>query len=326
MVKLVVDKHILQADKDTPLLDTLLQNGFIVPYSCRAGVCQSCLVELRKGTPTPESQQGLSTELKSRHLLLSCRCYPQGEMEIELYDPRHEQQQAQVVAITPLSSQVFKLELRCDLRFKPGQHITVWRDPQTARSYSIASLPSDDTLSLHVRLHPNGRFSQWAFESLRPESNLAFTGPTGDCYYRGDDPAQPLLLAATGTGIAPLYAIARDALNQNHSGEITMLYCGATAESLYWKTALQTLAQEHQNFTLKCLVQSEASACDTYHADAYDYVKNQVGELSRHRVFLCGAPSFVQKMRKQCFLKGGKPRAIHFDAFEPAQQPLKPVN
>ncbi|WP_020208165.1 2Fe-2S iron-sulfur cluster-binding protein [Gilvimarinus chinensis] len=319
MVKLVVDKQIIEANSGSSLLDTLLDNGFQVPYSCRAGVCQSCLVQLTEGSPPGETQAGLSDSQKSKQLMMSCQCRLHSDMAIQLYDPRAEQQLAQVSSLELLSPEVFELSLRCELPFRAGQHITLWRDHQTARCYSIASLPADGHISVHVKRHPNGRFSQWALENLTPGSTIGLTGPSGDCYYHNDAPEQPLLFAATGTGIAPLYGIVRDALSQQHQGEITILYCGRRADSLYLKTTLQTLALRHSNITLKCLAQNNESTADVNQADAYDHIKNLSENLGHHRIYLCGAPSFVQKMRKQCFLKGAKPRAVHFDAFEAAQ-------
>ncbi|UTF59877.1 2Fe-2S iron-sulfur cluster binding domain-containing protein [Gilvimarinus sp. DA14] len=319
MVKLVVEKQILEPEPGASLLDTLLQNGYQVPYSCRAGVCQSCLVQAQQGPIPAQAQLGLSDTQKAKQLLMSCRCDLQSDMQIQLYDPRNEQVQAEVTALTPLSERVLELQLQCDLKFRAGQHITLWRDQQIARCYSIASLPADGRIALHIGLQPNGRFSQWARQHLQKGSILPLTGPAGDCYYRDDDPDRALLFAGTGTGIAPLYAIARDALSQGHRGDITILYCGVSTTALYWRQALQDLAQANPQISLQCLVQREARIPETQLADAYDYVKQTFKDLHRHRIYLCGAPSFVQKMRKQCFLKGAKPREVYFDAFEAAQ-------
>ena len=83
-----------------------------------------------------------------------------------------------------------------------------------ARSYSIASLLTDDSLELHVRVLPEGRMSQWLASTARVGHADGDPGPSGDCFYTAGREDQPLLLAGTGTGLAPLFGIARDALRQ----------------------------------------------------------------------------------------------------------------
>ena len=54
--------------------------------------------------------------------------------------------------------------------------------------------------------------SGWLGTEARPGEAVRLQGPVGECFYVPGQPEQPLLLAGTGTGLAPLYGIVRDAL------------------------------------------------------------------------------------------------------------------
>lgn len=59
-------------NKKEVLLDQLEQQGFRIPYSCRAGLCGSCRLTLEKGKVAPLVQDALGAD----GTLLSCSCIP----------------------------------------------------------------------------------------------------------------------------------------------------------------------------------------------------------------------------------------------------------
>lgn len=60
------------------LLDQLEQQGFRIPYSCRAGMCGSCRLTLEKGKVAPLVQDALGDD----GTLLSCSCIPLGDVAL----------------------------------------------------------------------------------------------------------------------------------------------------------------------------------------------------------------------------------------------------
>ena len=65
-------------------LDALLGAGVSVPHSCRAGACQSCLVNASAGTIPPSAQQGLKPALIAQGYLLACLCCQMGNHDSSL--------------------------------------------------------------------------------------------------------------------------------------------------------------------------------------------------------------------------------------------------
>lgn len=64
------------------LLDACLRSGVTIPFSCRGGVCQTCLLRCVEGEPSPASQRGLPRDLRNKRYLLACQCRPEGPLEL----------------------------------------------------------------------------------------------------------------------------------------------------------------------------------------------------------------------------------------------------
>lgn len=137
--------------------------------------------------------------------------------------------------------------------YEPGQFLTLLRGDGLARSYSIASQPDDEHLELHVRLVPGGAMSGWLASPEALGAALQVRGPSGSCFYVKGRPEQPLLLAGTGTGLAPLWAIARAALAAGHTGPIRLFHGARSAAGLYFIDELSDLAERCPSSTCPAL-------------------------------------------------------------------------
>lgn len=64
------------------LLDACLRSGVTIPFSCRGGVCQTCLLRCVEGEIPAQAQRGLQRDLRDKHYLLACQCHPVGALEL----------------------------------------------------------------------------------------------------------------------------------------------------------------------------------------------------------------------------------------------------
>src|SRR5690606_1664430 len=127
-----------------------------------------------------------------------------------------------------------------DFTFVPGQFVTFTLGDRISRSYSIASQRTDDGLfDIHVRRIDRGRMSTWFHDEAQPGNRRWIEGPKGHCTYYPGSPDEPLTLIGTGTGIAPLHAIMKDALSKGHTGSITLYQEAVSAENLYFEDELE---------------------------------------------------------------------------------------
>lgn len=304
-------------DSET-VLDCLNRHGVHIPSSCRSGVCQTCLVRAVKGIPLAESQNGIKDTLKLQNYFLACSCRPSADMEIALPDTASTRAPAVVEAVEPLGADIVCLTLRCEnpVAYRAGQFINLFRDEHLGRSYSLASVPAlDPHLHLHVRKIAGGRVSGWVHDQLTPGDRVNISDPAGNCFYVAGRPEQPLLLIGTGSGLAPLYGIARDALAQGHTGRIRLYHGSRGPEGLYLVDALRELAARHDNFHYVPCVSSAPVPAGHARGRALDVALADTPKLNGWRVFLCGHPEMVKAARRQAFLAGVSMQEILADAF-----------
>lgn len=302
-------------------LEALDRAGAEVASSCRAGACQACMLRATAGDPGPAAQQGLAPALREQGYFLACVSRPTTDLVIAAGPAPAVP--AEIVEVLEIGAGVVRVRVRPDedMPYRAGQYVQVVRDDNLVRAYSLASVPGEDPLlELHVRVHRQGQMSGW-LASAAPGTRVSLRGPAGGCFYTDGRAEQPLLLAGTGTGLAPLWAILRDALRRGHTGPITLIHGALDASGFYLVAALKDMAQALTNFRyVRCAMSGEPE--DGLEIGELGAVMARVfPEVKGARVFLCGNPDLVVKMKRQCFMRGAAMRDISVDAFLTAAPP-----
>ena len=307
------------------LLDCLNAGGRVVPSGCRAGICQSCLVRAVNGSVPARAQSGLPDHFVARGLFLACQCWGEdldGPLEVAGADSALQRFAVRVRAVVALGpdTRALHLERPAGYDYRAGQFVQLWRDDQARRNYSLASVPGlDEDLVLHVRRVPGGVVSGWIFGALEAGDALTISEARGHCFYGPGRPGSGLLLIGTGTGIAPLAAIARDALAHGHTGPIHLFYGGRDEAALYLDETLRHLASRHPNLHYESRI--AAAMRDAPAADLTEAAVSVAGDLKGWRVYLCGNPGMVEKARIATFLAGAASAEIFADPFLPTGAP-----
>lgn len=304
------------------VLDCLLRNGFALSHSCKSGVCQSCIMRATAGTVPAKAQARLRDTLCAQGYILACSFVPEDDVEVALIATELLRTCARIEAIDPLNSSVVRVRVRAEnpIQYRPGQYVNIVRDDGLVRSYSIASVPEeDDGLELHVAAVANGKMSGWLHSGQALGAAIALLGPAGNCFYVPGAPEQPLFLAGTGTGLAPLYGIVRDALRREHAGPIYLFHGSVRPEGLYLVEELRALAARHANFQYHaCALEGETDGVVTAPIDRFSL--QTVPSLKAFKVYLCGHPDLVRAMQRKTFLAGASLSAIYADAFIPSPE------
>jgi CDP-4-dehydro-6-deoxyglucose reductase, E3 len=315
------------------VLEGIERNGASLPAFCRRGICQACLVKARSGEVPAAAQRGLKDGLRRQALFLACLCQPAGDLELE----RHGSSATlptRVERVERLSEQVLRVLLAAPAGFshRAGQFVQLVRSDGLMRPYSIASLPGGP-LELHVELLPGGAMSRWL--ATATGEPLSLRGPFGECFYLSDEPDRPLLLAGTGTGLAPLLGIARDAIAAGHRGTIELHHGSRRRDGLYLWAELEALARDAPQLRLSGSVLEpagvEAPDLPANVAPANVAPENASGRVavrriddalsspdipwSLARVYLCGNHDLVRRLQKKAYLAGASLARIHADAF-----------
>ncbi|MGH1440378.1 MAG: 2Fe-2S iron-sulfur cluster-binding protein [Cellvibrionaceae bacterium] len=302
-------------DEPESVLEGLEKAGFEIPFSCRAGICHSCMMQAEQQPPIT-SQQGLSENQKAQHFFLACSCIPKTDMSVSLIGDTSITQ-ATVIEKKKVNDSVLALFIQVDFRWYPGQYLTVWRDDIQGRSYSIASLcEQDKIIELHVKRHDQGLVSRWLHDELVVGQSISVSKPMGNCFYSDDHHSKPILMASTGTGLAPLLGVLREALAQQHTAPIYLYTAAGEPSDLYYRDELQQLSDQHENVHYIPSVRREAGDDATLiQEDVVDLVKQRHDDLKGWKVFLCGSENMIKQLQRHSFFQGATVSDILVDAF-----------
>jgi ferredoxin-NADP reductase len=187
---------------------------------------------------------------------------------------------------------------------------------ELARSYSIASSASIIShFDIHVRKIANGRMSRWFHEVAHTGVQLRVEGPKGDCMYYPGNTHEPMTLIGTGTGMAPLYAIAIDALEKGHQGAVKIYQGGISEDRLYLIDEFKKLQSDYPNVSYSRCVLNGAASSEVIVGDLKKQVLLNIGKKALDRIYLCGDASLVRDLKKEIFLSGISLSKIHADPF-----------
>lgn len=320
MKQLLFEGKNYQCDDEETVLDAFLRQGVNIPFSCRSGICQTCMLRAVKSAVPESAQKGLRHYLKEKGYFLPCKCKPGNDLEMET--PRKEDlfSTAVVYSKEMLSPDVCKIQLETSepLHYRSGQFINLRKPDGQIRSYSIASVPRlDYFLELHVKRVPGGVVSNWILDDLHQGSEVEFQGPNGNSYYVPGRQDKNMLLVSTGTGLAPHIGIVREALNNDHKGLIFLFHGGGTLKDLYLNNFLQEMAEVNMNFFYSACVSEKVDETQgLYHGNAFEVAFTVHENLHDWQVYVSGNPAMVESASRRALIYGARPAEIHADAFK----------
>ncbi|WP_239326019.1 2Fe-2S iron-sulfur cluster-binding protein [Snodgrassella gandavensis] len=291
------------AEKGESLLNAAIENGIMLPHACKSGCCGACKARLVNGQTTEVNAQAAlnSKDNNQQDILLCCQS---AESDITFYLPGYQgknNQPAQTLAAriddirycANVAIVSLKLAPKKHFNFTAGQYIDIVLPNNLRRSYSIARFNADTRqLVIHVRRHSGGVFSEQLFDGrLQPKDIIHIHGPLG-CFQLNWR-HQPLIMLASGTGIAPIEAMLT-ALTQQQYQQAVYVYWGVAAEENLYDSALLdelcgSLAQAQWTAVL--------SRASTTWQGAQGYIQDialaKHPDMSNYAVYACGNPQMI---------------------------------
>jgi CDP-4-dehydro-6-deoxyglucose reductase len=311
------------AGAEESVLSAALAAGITLPHGCKNGACGSCRGRLLSGRVEHASHAAgaLSPEDEASGHALFCSAYARSDLVIEsriatgLDGVAPRRMPARIEHIERAAPDVAILTLRLpaneSMQFRPGQYIDFILPGGLRRSYSIASpMRAGEPLEFHIRHLPGGVFTDALFglataPSVKERGILRIEGPLGTFYLREDETA-PIVLLASGTGFAPIKAIAeqifaaglhRDDPASGRRARPVVLYWGARGRvDLYLDAVPRRWEQEEPNFRYVPVL-SEPKPEDAWQGRTgfvHRAVMEDLPDLSAHHVYACGVPVMVQ--------------------------------
>ncbi len=301
------------------VLDVLLRQGAAVPYSCRKGSCLTCMLVATEGAVPEAAAEVLKPTEREQGLFLACQCPADRDLSVALPSQAAIYGRATVRGKVQLAPNVCRVRIRPanEIYYHSGQFINLQRADGLTRSYSLASVPSlDDDLEIHVRRLAGGEMSSWIFDSLKVGDEFDIQGPIGSSYYLPGRTERNMLLIGTGTGLAPLYGIARDALASGHRGAIALYHGSRDPKGVYLSDDLRRLTEEYTAFSYAPCISGDSAPDDCRRGRADELAFADHPDLSGWLVYLCGYPPMVHAAKKAAFMAGAALDDIHTDPFD----------
>ena len=320
--------HSFAIEPHETILEASIKHGYVLPYSCRDGVCGTCKGKVAAGKVDYGKYQPdtLTDTEKAAGMALFCCAKPLSDLAIEC----REVTAVNDIPIKTLPCRVQKMERPAPdvmvltlklpanerLQFLAGQYIDILLKEHKPRSFSLANAPHDDLfLQLHIRNIAGGEFTQYVFETMKERDILRFKGPLGTFFLR-DETDKPIIFVASGTGFAPIKAIIEHALFIGIKRTMHFYWGGRKPTDLYMMEKARLWESSGIKFTP---VLSEALVEDAWTGRTgfvHQAVLDDYSDLSAYEVYVCGAPVVVEAAQRDFTSRRGLPDDAFFsDAF-----------
>jgi ring-1,2-phenylacetyl-CoA epoxidase subunit PaaE len=216
-------------------------------------------------------------------------------------------------------------ELAEDYRFVHGQHLTVRTElagDDVRRNYSICSPASSGRLRIAVKRLPDGAFSAYALDRLRPGDTVDVMTPTGR-FFTELDPANAkhYCCIAAGSGITPLLSIAATALEAEPHSTVSLLYANRTSGTIMFLEELEDLKDRYPDrFQLVHVLSREPRDVELF-SGRLDGARLQrmldtiLDPETVDEWFLCGPFEMVEDLRRTLAGAGVDKRHVHAELF-----------
>lgn len=327
-----------QVDRDEPILLAAIRQGVGLPYGCKDGACGSCKCRLVEGRVIHGTHQAkaLSADEEDAGWMLSCRAAAQTDVVIEArtvaglgeFPVRKLPTRVSRIHRPAPDVAVLHMQLPANdtLQYKAGQYVEFILKDGDRRSYSMANAPhrqrelfdnGQPHIELHIRHMPGGKFTDHVFGAMKERDILRIEGPFGSFFLREDDRA-PIVMLASGTGLAPIKALIEQMLHQGMEQPVHLYWgCRRRADLYQHDWALQAAARMPNLRYVPVLSDPQPEDDWTGRTGfVHHAVMADLPDLSGHRVYACGAPVMVEAAQADFTRRCGLPPESYLaDAF-----------
>jgi ferredoxin-NADP reductase len=226
------------------------------------------------------------------------------------------------VAETPRAKSIV-LDLPAWPGHRAGQHVdirlTAEDGYQAQRSYSIASAPGDDLLTLTIERLDDGEVSPYLTDVLEPGDELELRGPIGGYFVWEPSLPGALQLIAGGSGIVPLRAMLRHWAAADRPVAARVLYSARSLEDAIYREELLGLAAYDEVDVQIALTRAWPADWSGHRGRIDRALVDGVAwpPPERPRTYVCGPTGFVEAAAELLEEAGHVPHSIKTERFGP---------
>ena len=316
--------EVFEAGDGEAVLDAATRQGIGLRHDCTFGTCGTCRVRLVEGSVRyDEAPPALSAAEAEQGFALMCQARATSPLVISttrtlpmVAEPaRHA---AVVKDVRLLTSEVLHLKLEIPglaaPTWRPGQYMNLHLADGTHRSFSMASCPGSDSVDFHVRRIAGGRFTDARLAAMRPGESLDIEFPLGPFgLHKGD--YRPLLMVATGTGIAPIKSMLESLLDDEDCPPVWLYWGMRTEADLYLDAVFRSWQGRLYEFQYVPVLSRADDAWRGRRGHVQQAVIADLPDLSEHGIYLCGSPAMIDEAKNEFVAHGAQLDHLHVDAF-----------
>ncbi|MGR6772839.1 FAD-binding oxidoreductase [Pectobacterium brasiliense] len=300
-----------ECGSEKTILDSAIEQGIVLEHSCKNGSCNTCEARVL-------NQQGevLTT-------ILTCKIKPDCDMILEatyypeLADIKSKTVPCKVDSIEYPNEDIVLIRLRlpptAKFTFLPGQYLDLKYQGIT-RSYSVASIPQNNNVELHLKRVKNGAMSSKIFGQISVNQLMQLEGPKGTFFYRDKEGEGPVVFLATGTGFAPIKSIVTDLLDKEIQRDI-YIYWGNRSSKLFYDPVTELWENLHANIKCNLILSQPEDGWNGRYGYVQQFVFADIGNLDTASVYACGSQSMIESAKALLIEQGLPADKFYSDAF-----------
>ena len=221
-----------------------------------------------------------------------------------------------VTSIEPLTENVYRVKLSPTSRydFLPGQYLRVVMGEQDHRPFSIANIPGDDYLELHIGAEPGNQYAGEVLESMRSDGKITIDGGHGNAHWQPSLDL-PTVLLAGGTGFSYTYSILQAMLEGPLTQPVFLYWGTRTKEDMYHAELLQNLADKHDLFTFRPVVEFPEDTWEGLTGRVHEAVLSDFVSLEPYQVYIAGRFEMAGVAREAFCQRGLQKSHLFGDAY-----------
>ena len=313
-----------EAAAGEPLLEAAERAGVSMRHDCRVGGCGACRVRVLDGSVDyAEEPMALTPEEAAAGHALACQARACGDLVLSVARPGPDVPQparlaARLASVRLRGASVFEVTLQVDgdgpLVYAPGQYLNVILPDGARRSFSMAAPPEGRRLELHVRRVAGGRFTDGLLPAMRPGDALEIELPHGAFFYHAED-WRPLLMVATGTGLAPIKSILESLMDDPDCPPVSLYWGARTVADLYLHDEIAAWGERLDEFQYVPVRSRAGPDWAGRRGWVQQAVAEDLPDLSEHAIYLCGSPDMIRDATRQFATQGASLAHLYADAF-----------
>ncbi|MBU9646614.1 1,2-phenylacetyl-CoA epoxidase subunit PaaE [Burkholderia gladioli] len=219
--------------------------------------------------------------------------------------------------------------LREQYRFTQGQFVTLKAHidgEETRRSYSICvgttDYERDGELRIGIKRVRGGRFSNFAFDTLKAGHSIEVMTPDGRFFtHLNAEAGKHYLAFSGGSGITPVLAIIRTTLELEPRSRFTLIYGNRSVDSIMFAEGLEDLKNRFmQRFALYHVLSDEQQDVELFNGvldqtKCAAFLDTLVPPDSIDEAFICGPAPMMDAAEAALAAAGVAPERVHVERF-----------